>query len=125
VQKLTKEILNIIIKDPLESMAEFKIYFRSVRKDKKLIQTMVKWKLKRKIKYKNKLKKKKCKISQFGIPFRKKHESENLEGKIMLETYQYTRIREEEIFINSKTRNAKTPYNSYSGKYIWKSRPVI
>jgi hypothetical protein len=71
VQKLTKEILDTIIKNQLESIAEFKIYFRSRKKDTKLIQTMVRWKLKPKIKYRNKLMKKKGKNSQFGIPFRK------------------------------------------------------
>jgi hypothetical protein len=93
VQKLTKENLDNIIKNQLESIAEFKIYFRSVRKDKKLIQTLVRWKLKPKIKYRNKLRKKKGKISQFGISFREKHKSENLQGKVILETCQSTKKR--------------------------------
>jgi hypothetical protein len=41
VQELTKGILDSIVKNQLESIAEFKIYFRPMKKDKKSIQTKV------------------------------------------------------------------------------------
>jgi hypothetical protein len=54
---------------------------------------MISWILKLNIKYRNKLRKKKGKISQFGIRFGEKYKLDNLRGKVVLEIYQYTEIR--------------------------------
>jgi hypothetical protein len=117
VKKLTKEILENIIKDLLDSIADFKIYFRTTNKNRKLIKTIIRWKLKPKIKYRNKLREKKGKINQFGISFREKHKLEDSGKKIILESHRYTELREEQIFIQSVTRNAMTSYNNYTRKY--------
>jgi hypothetical protein len=45
VLELTKVILDTIIEEQSESIAEFKIHYRLSKKDRKLIQIMIRWKL--------------------------------------------------------------------------------
>jgi hypothetical protein len=65
--EITKEILDAIIGSQSEFIAEFKVCCKSLKKDMKLIQVMIRRRLKPKIKYMNKFRRKKGKISHFGL----------------------------------------------------------